>query len=225
MDVAQADDPENYEQRAREVFGTRSLARTDLPSRDLDSDLLYKFLLAEIAAQRGDFQIAAQAYLEMAKTSRDPRVARRATELALYGRNNEMALQSARIWLEVEKNSAPARQTVAALLVNANNLQAAKPLLRDMLAADGDNVGPALLQLHGLLAKHSDKNAVLALVKELTKPYNQYPEAHFAVAQAAANAADDPLALAEIRKAAELRPEWPAAVLFEVQILQKTSND
>jgi len=224
MDVAQADDPENYEQRAREVFGTRSLARTDLPSRDLDSDLLYKFLLAEIAAQRGDFQIAAQAYLEMAKTSRDPRVARRATELALYGRNNEMALQSARIWLEVEKNSAPARQTVAALLVNANNLQAAKPLLRDMLAADGDNVGPALLQLHGLLAKHSDKNAVLALVKELTKPYKEYPEAHFAVAQAANAAGKYDTALSEIREAMRTKPDWEAAALLQAQILGRESR-
>ena len=224
MDVAQAADPENYEQRAREVFGTRSLARADLPSRDLDSDLLYKFLLAEIAAQRGDFQIAAQAYFEMAKTSRDPRVARRATELALYGRNNELALQAARLWLEVEKNSAPARQTIAALLVNSNNLQAAKPLLKDMLAADGDNVGPSLLQLHGLLAKHSDKNAVLVLVKELTKPYKQYPEAHFAVAQAANAAGKYDTALSEIREAMRTKPDWEAAALLQAQILGRDSR-
>jgi len=31
------------------------------PGRDLDSDLLYKFLLAEIAGQRGSYQVAAQA--------------------------------------------------------------------------------------------------------------------------------------------------------------------
>src|SRR5262245_27388779 len=73
---AQAD-PENYEDRAREVLGTRSLPQAGLPDRALDSDLLYKFLLAEIAGQRGSYQVAAQAYLDMAKTTRDPRIARR----------------------------------------------------------------------------------------------------------------------------------------------------
>jgi tetratricopeptide (TPR) repeat protein len=224
MDVAQADDPENYEQRAREVFGTRSLSRSDLPGRELDSDLLYKFLLAEIAAQRGDFQVAAKAYFDMARTTRDPRVARRATELALYGRNNELALEAARIWLAVEKNSAPARQTVAALLVNSSNLQAAKPLLKDMLAADAENVGPALMQLPGLLAKHSDKNAVLALVKELARPYRQHPEAHFLVAQAAHAAGKYDQALSEVREAMRARPDWEAAALLQAQILGRNSR-
>src|SRR5262245_20073743 len=82
---AQAD-PENYEDRAREVLGTKSLPQAGLPDRSLDSDLLYKFLLAEIAGQRGSYQVAAQAYLDMAKSTRDPRIARRATEVALYGR-------------------------------------------------------------------------------------------------------------------------------------------
>jgi len=158
---AQAD-PENFEAQAREVFGTKALARADLPDRSLDSDLLYKFLLAEIAGQRGDYQIAAKAYLDMAKTTRDPRIARRATEVALYGRYSDMAVEAAKLWLETEKDSAAARQTLAALYVNGNDLQSAKPLLQQMLAADGDNFGQALGQLYPLLAKHADKNAMLA---------------------------------------------------------------
>jgi hypothetical protein len=125
---AQAD-PESFESQAREVFGTRNLPSADLPDRSLDSDLLYKFLLAEIAGQRGDYQLAAKAYLEMARTTRDPRIARRATEVALYGRYTDMAVQAARLWLETEKDSAAARQTLAALYVNADDLQAAKPWL------------------------------------------------------------------------------------------------
>ena len=224
MEIAQTSDPENYEQRAREVFGTRSLSRSDLPGRELDSDLLYKFLLAEIAAQRGDFQVAAKAYFEMAKKTGDPRVARRATELALYGRNNDLALEAARLWLAAEKDSAPARQTVAALLVNANNLQAAKPLLKDMLAADVENIGTSLMQLHGLLAKHNDKNAVLALVQELAKPYKQHPEAHFAVAQAANAAGKYDKGLSEIREAMRTKPDWEAAALLQAQILGRDSR-
>jgi len=217
-------DPENFEAQAREVFGTKALSRADLPDRSLDSDLLYKFLLAEIAGQRGDYQLAAKAYLEMAKTTRDPRIARRATEVALYGRYSDIAVEAAKLWLETEKDSAAARQTLAALYVNGNDLQSAKPLLQQMLAADGDNIGQALGQLYPLLVKHADKNAMLALIKELTKPYADRPESHLAMAEASLAANKYDAALAEIREAMRLRPDWESGALFQAQLLSRESR-
>ena len=217
-------DPENFEAQARQVFGTKALSRTDLPDRSLDSDLLYKFLLAEIAGQRGDYKLAAQAYLEMAKTTRDPRIARRATEVALYGRHTDIAVEAAKLWLETENDSAAARQTLAALYVNANDLQSAKPLLQKMLATDRDNIGQSLAQLYPLLNKHSDKNAVLVLIKELTKPYSDRPEARLAVAEALLAANKYDAALAEIREAMRLRTDWEAGALFQAQLLSRESR-
>ena len=220
---AQAD-PENFEAQARQVFGTKALSHTDLPDRSLDSDLLYKFLLAEIAGQRGNYQIAAQAYLEMAKTTRDPRIARRATEVALYGRYTDIAVEAAKLWLATEKDSAAARQTLSALFVDSGDLQSAKPLLQQTLAADGDNIGQSLAQLYPLLSKYADKNAALALVKELTKPYRERPEARLAVAEASLAANKVDAALAEIREAMRLRPDWEAGALFQAQLLNRESR-
>jgi tetratricopeptide (TPR) repeat protein len=228
---AQATDPsagsgpeDSFEERARRVFGTQSLSPADLPGRDLDSDLLYKFLLAEIAGQRGSYQVAAQAYLELARSTRDPRIARRATELALYGRQTEMALEAAKIWLAAEKGSTAARQTLVALFVTSNNLQAARPLLEEILSSESTNVGQSLMQLHALLTKHPDKNAVLTLVRDLVKPYRQLPEAHFAVAQAALAANKYDASLVEIREALRFRPDWEAAALFQAQALTGESR-
>src|SRR5512139_4022238 len=53
-----------------------------LPRMELTDQMLYQFLLADIAAQRGQPDLAAQLYLELARTTRDPRVARRAAQLA-----------------------------------------------------------------------------------------------------------------------------------------------
>jgi tetratricopeptide (TPR) repeat protein len=219
---AQAD-PENFEQRAREILGTQ-VARPDLPERTLDSDLLYKFLLAEIAAQHGNNQVAAQTYLEMARTTRDPRIARRATEVALYGRYTDVALEAAKLWLATEQDSAAARQTLAALFINTNDLKSAKPLLQQMLAADGEGIGQSLTQLYPLLGKHADKNAALALVKELTKPYLGRPEAHLALAEASLAANKYDAALAEIREGMRLRPDWEAGALFQAQALNRESR-
>ena len=217
-------DPENFEAQARQVFGSKVLPHSDLPDRSLDSDLLYKFLLAEIAGQRGDYKLAAQAYLEMAKTTRDPRIARRATEVALYGRHADIAVEAAKLWLETENDSAAARQTLAAIYVNANDLQSAKPLLKKMLATDRDNIGQSLAQLYPLLNKHSDKNAVLVLIKELTKTYSDRPEARLAVSEASLAANKYDAALAEIREAMRLRPDWETGALFQAQLLSRESR-
>ena len=217
-------DPENFEARAHQVFGTKALSRADLPDRSLDSSLLYTFLLAEIAGQRGSYQVAAQAYLEMAKTTRDPRIARRATEVALYGRYNDIAVEAAKLWVATEKDSGAARQTLAALFVNSNDLKSAKPLLQQMLANDGDTISQSLTQLYPLLAKHPDKNAILALVKELTQPYRERPEAHLAVAEAALAANKYDAALTETREAMRIRPDWETGALFQAQLLNRESR-
>jgi tetratricopeptide (TPR) repeat protein len=223
-DIGAQADPENYEERARDVLGTAAPPRSDLPERRLDSEFLYKFLLAEIAGQRGNYQTAAKAYLDMAKSTRDPRIARRATEVALYGRFNDIAVEAAKLWLATEKDSTAARQTLAALYVNTNDLASAKPLLQQMLAADGDNVGQSLLQLYPLLAKSTDKAAVLALVKELTKPYRERPEAHLAMAEASLSANKYDAALAEVREAMRLRPDWETGALLQAQMLNRESR-
>jgi Flp pilus assembly protein TadD len=220
-DMSAQAQPLSSDSRAREV---KVLASGVLPERALDSELLYKFLLAEIAVQHGNYQIAAQAYLDLAKTTRDPRIARRATEVALYGRYTDAALEAAKLWLATEQDSTAARQTLAALYVNANDLQAAKPLLQEMLAADGDTIGESLAQLYPLLAKHPDKLAVLGLVKELIQPYRERPEAHLALAEASLGADKYDAALAEVREAMRLRPDWENGALFQAQVLNRESR-
>jgi tetratricopeptide (TPR) repeat protein len=216
--LVQADE-NDFEERARRVFGDASL-----PARNLDEELLYKFLLAEIASQRENLQVAAQAYLDLAKNTRDPRVARRATEVALQARRNDLALESARIWLAAENNSAAARQTLATLLVNARDLRAAKPLLAEVLAAGKENVGAALMQLQSVLGRHPDKAAVYQLVHDLVQPYARQPEAQFALAQAAHAAGRSDAALNASREALRLRPDWEQAALLHAQLLARDSR-
>src|SRR5206468_1297692 len=76
--------------------------RSALPNQELTENLLYELLLAEIAGQRGNAALSAQAYVDLAKRTRDPRIARRATEVALYARMNNAAIESATVWHETE---------------------------------------------------------------------------------------------------------------------------
>ncbi len=132
-----------------------------LPTVELTEQLLFKMMVAEVALQRGQPQIAVQAYLELARETRDPRIAQRATEIAWNARFMSAALEAAGIWLQADPESTQARQIVATLLVNQAQLADALPHLERWLAADKDNVGQSFLQLNTLLARHEDQQAVL----------------------------------------------------------------
>src|SRR5690348_9273805 len=93
--------------------------RAAYPKEELTEETLYEFLLAEIAGQRGNVALSAQAYVDLAKRTRDPRIARRATEIALYARMNNAAIEAATIWHETDPTSTRALQAVAGLLVSA----------------------------------------------------------------------------------------------------------
>lgn len=195
-----------------------------LPPVELTEQLLFKIMVAEVAVQRGQPNVAVPAYLELARETRDPRIAQRATEVAWNARFVSAALEAAGIWLQADPESAQARQIVATLLVSQSQLSDALPHLQRWLEADGDNVGQSFLQLNTLLARHQDKQAVLKVVQELARPYPAVPEARLTVAQAAWNANEEEVSLNEARAALKLRPDWELAALFVAQVLQRRSN-
>ncbi|MFO1318664.1 MAG: tetratricopeptide repeat protein [Burkholderiales bacterium] len=194
-----------------------------LPSHALTRDLLYKFLLAEIAGQRGNVRLAARAYLELAQSTKDPRVARRATEIAQYGRFPDMAAEAASVWLDIEPESQQARQTLIATLLGNQRIAEAKPMLQKLLAADKTRTGAMFLQLNPILSRHPDRAATLAMVKELAVPYPALPEAHVAVAQAAFGANNFELAQTETAEALRLKRSFEPAAIMNAQLLQRDS--
>jgi len=193
------------------------------PARDDDTEL-YDMLLGEIAQQRGDYALAAKTYLELARRTRDARVARRAVEVANQGRLNDVALDAAKTWYEIEPQSAAALSVVASLLVSARKVDEAEPYLAKLLNTEGVDQERGYLQINRLLAGNPDKRSNLRVVQKLASRHPELAPAHFAIAQAAALADDEQTALAEVRRAAEMRPEWEAPAMLEAQVLQKRST-
>lgn len=193
------------------------------PASRLTPQLMYQFLLGEIAGQRGDLNLSAEAYADLAQRTLDARVARRATEIALYARQSKLALRNAQLWLQLEPDSAKAQQTVASLLVGGGRLADARPHLESWLKAGRPE--QIFMQLHSLLARQNDKAAVASLVADLAAAYPALPEARFAVAQATWQAGQGLNAVKALDEALRLRPDWENAALFKAQILQQKDGD
>lgn len=200
-----------------------NLASPQPTSQGLTSQMLYQFLLGDIAGQRGELKLSAEAYADLAVRTRDARVAKRATEVALFARQPSLAIKNASLWLELEPGSTKALQTLSSLLVGAGRFVEAKPHLNAWIKTGKG--GEMFMQLHGLFAKQKDRQAVLDLVADLAAGYPSVPEARFAVGQAAWQAGQAPKALAALSEALVLKPDWESAALFKAQVLQKTEGD
>lgn len=204
---------------------TAKPAEPKLPDVALSDDLLFEFLLAEIAGQRGNLGIATENYVDMAKNTRDPRIVMRALDIALYSGNTTDALEMARLLAAIEPASEKAKETLSALLAHSDNLDEARPNIEKLLARQNkETLAKSLMQLDSLFARQRDRKAVLSTIQDLAKPYLDLPEAHYAIAVAAWRAENGQLALQEVEKAASMRPDWETAALLKAQILEQADR-
>jgi len=199
-------------------------ARARLPRIELTPPLLLRLLVAEIAGHRGDAGLSVGTYRELAKQTRDPRIARRATEMAVYARQYEPALESARLWVEIEPESQPARHMLASLLAAAGRTEELGVHVAKLLEAARPDVGPALLRLNQIFQRSTDKAAVRRIIDEVTVPYIGVAEAHFARAVACYEAQDPYRAQLEIERALSIRPDWEQAALVRAQVTPSPKN-
>jgi len=95
------------------------------PNLELTGDILYKLLVAEIAGQRGQLDISVANYLDLAKTTRDPEIASRATRIAVYARQDQAAFEAAKIWVELDPENTDAHQVLAVMAVRDGDLETA----------------------------------------------------------------------------------------------------
>ncbi|OAJ70206.1 hypothetical protein A7976_00775 [Methylobacillus sp. MM3] len=205
-------------------LGAQAQEAAPPPTEGLTSEFIFKYLVGEVAGQRGDIALASSVFFELAKSTRDPRLAERAARAAVYGNQQQLAIRSAGLWAELDPDSVEAQQAMAQLLLSTGNLEDARPFLEKLLVAN-DTRANGFLYLNGVLSRHPDKDAALALVQDLAAPYPKQAEAKFAVAHMAFNAGQNELALQELGAAETLRPGWESAAALHGEILLRESPD
>jgi tetratricopeptide (TPR) repeat protein len=188
------------------------------------SATMFEFLVAELAAQRGDIEGSLAIYNRLAREMRDPLVARRAVETAIRARLFGPALDSATLLLELDSESTLAREIIAALLANEGDLGRARERVAGILAKS-PNRGAVLMQLSHLFAKFQNKQEVLEATQAVALPYDATPEAHYAVGIAALIANRLELALAEADEALARKPAWDYGAILKAQVLRKSAPD
>ena len=183
------------------------------------TEFIYKFLLAEIASQRGDLNSAGHIYLDLAKLTKNIPLAERATRIAGSARNGRLAMDSANVWQKLDKTSTEPKRILAELFITSGNLAKARPLVKELLKQEEQTRAEGFLYLNKILSQVENKKNALRFILDISKPYLGLPEARFAIAHAAYSAGDKKMALKELDKIDSLNSKWETAALFRGYII------
>ena len=186
----------------------------NLPDIALSSQIVFQVLAAEVALQRDQPAPAYQTYLALARDTHDPRMAQRATEIALAAQSPSDALAAAQLWQQYAPTSERAAQLDASLLVLSGKPDDAEPLLAGELAKVPDaNRGSAILALQLLLSRGPNRVGGLHVLQDLLKNDMNRPEAQLAIARQQIVADDAPGARKSLEQALALKPDYLPAAL------------
>jgi len=209
---------------AQASTGPESNATAGLPDIDLTGSLLYQLVAAELALQRGEAGAAFATFMSVARQTRDPRIARRAAEIAVAGRAGTQALEATALWRELAPDSREARHAHALLLAGSGQLAEAEPLF----AADlRESQQPAveLAQVQRALARVEDRAAAFAALERLAAPLLARPaiaaDVQLTLAAGAYQAGLPDRAVAAARAALELQPDDQRTVIAVAQLLAR----
>jgi tetratricopeptide (TPR) repeat protein len=195
--------------------------------RELDEDLVYSYLLGEIAAHRGELQLAQSHYQHAAVLASDAYAAERATRIALHLKDYDAALTSVGRWVELAPNDATARQLAAILLLRSGDADAALEELDAVVRIAEARGNDGFLQAASALGAEPDAAAAEQLMLRLRERYPDDVRALYALA--VLETAQRRFAEAEtrLREVIGQKPDWeqPRVLLSRVLVAQDRRPD
>ena len=194
------------------------------PRRELNARVLYKLLVGELASHRGDLPLSLEHYLDVARETRDAGVAARAAKLAVFARDEEHALEAARLWSGAEPSSIEARQVLASLLIRTGDVDEAVVHLEAIVETLTDPPGAGFRRAADLLASEPDREAASAAMQRLVLGHEDDATAQLALARLLVRTGRIEEASAAIERAYELDPDDARTAVLRARVRQRTND-
>lgn len=182
------------------------------------ADLLYLLLSAEIAGQKEEYDVALDGYMKAAKWTTDPKVAERATQIALFTKDQDKALEAVALWIEKQPDSAAARKIAAILNVKQGSYDQAVTQLESLQSVSDTDFGKTVMEIAQYLGKEVEKERAFDFMERLSQVLPNQPDVHYSYAMLALANNDLQRADRKISTAIVLRPDWNQAQIVQARI-------
>jgi tetratricopeptide (TPR) repeat protein len=190
----------------------------------MTADALYTLLVAELAGQRGDIDLALDNYLRMMRAVPDVDLAERTARVAVYAQKHDVALEAAQRWVQLAPRSLDARQTLAGELLHANRRDDALKELDFILKSAEGEPAQRMWAVANLLSREEDRGAALDVMDRLIAQHGRTPEALLASAMLALRAEKVDRAREAMDQALDLTPTNDNVALAFIGVLQKQGD-
>ena len=166
-EAAEADPPEE-EETVRQAM----LEEDEIEYRDFPPDVLFALLSAEVAAQRGRFDVTLANYAQAAADTRDIGVIERAMQIARALDADNAQQQLAELWLDVDPSAPQALRIAALQAVRQQNFEAALTYM-ERLFEQGEEADFETLANYARTLTSDEQEELLRLYQEM---YERHPD-------------------------------------------------
>jgi tetratricopeptide (TPR) repeat protein len=146
---------------------------------DVVADAAYDLMVAEIALNQGDTELAIERYVALSKSQQNPAIAERAVRIAVYGQNLEAAAEAAQRWVELDPERIEARQVIAAIYIRQDNVDEAFNYIDSLIETSDLEDAQLFPPLLGVLAREKNNETVLAVSRRIADKYSDRAYAQY----------------------------------------------
>ncbi len=144
-----------------------------------EDDLAYQLMVAEIAINTGQSQLAVENYLNLTESLRDPKIAERAVRIAVYAQDIDAAQQAAERWIELEPERSEAQQIIASIYIRQEDHERAYFYLEKVIRSQPALNDQVFTSLLSVLAREKNTETVLKVSKRIADNFSGYAYAHY----------------------------------------------
>lgn len=208
-----------------EKAATETKTEPQLPVEyaDFEPETLYLLLSAEIAAQRGRYDITLVNYLKAAKQSRDQAVIERAMRIAQSLNGDNAQKQLAELWLEIDPDNLQAHRISAIQAVKGNDLQTAIHHMERIMDQGGDADFDSLAAMAANLPPEQQQE-LLALYNEMSGRHPDTPELEYSIALLLKVNGQPQKALDRLEPLLEENANFQPAIILKGDLLYQTGQ-
>ena len=195
--------------------------RVPRPHVSLDADLVFNYLLADVAERRGRPDVALEAAVRVAERTRDPVMVLRAFRAAMRDGDAAAALAMADLLGEIDNDPVRVGFARVQALLAAGSAIAAREEIARLLEEHPARRERIFNNAGEVYAQQGDAELYLEHMKHLADAHPDDKHGYFALAYAANRARNYPMLGEAVVRALELDPDWEqAAIVRYAQLIQ-----
>ena len=185
---------------------------------EISPDVLFLLMTAEIAGQRGQYDLALDGYLRASERVKDINIIQRAAKIALYVNDDAKLKQAVDLWLEEEPNSLDVRYLVAVSALKSGDRQEAFNNIEFILLNDPGNFDAQAISMIKNLSNQQSMSLAYQVFSDLSDKYQSNAKLYFIMALMDVQVHKIRPAQTNVSQALEIEPQWQKALLLQAQL-------